>query len=156
VADDDRRQIAPRRFTDRDVFHQRDRRKPAEAFKQCTAEKQSLIATGDVSDTTAQVDGRFDHTKYAGLVIEMEAKKAPLGIDWEVLVQVWRQAAVGMQKKQLPASCDLGPAVHLHGAAGSARHDATTMTSRDFEAVIIAAAITDDDLAVVGYEGQGE
>jgi hypothetical protein len=30
------------------------------------------------------------------------------------------------------------------------------MTSRNFEAAIFAAAVTDDNLAVIGNEGQGE
>jgi hypothetical protein len=60
-----------------------------------------------------------------------------------------------MQKKQLPAICEFGAPVHLHGATGGALHDATAMTSSDIETVIITAAVTDNDLAVVGYEGLG-
>ena len=61
-----------------------------------------------------------------------------------------------MQKKQLPALCEFGTPVHLRGATGNAAQDATAVTSRNFQTVIIAAAVTDDDLATIGYEGQGE
>ena len=108
-------------LTERDIFQNGLVRKPAESFKECSANEQGLIAVDDSASDTAEIIQKGDTSEPP--VVSRKLVHEPTGLDLGICFQLaqplhgtYGQKRVGVKKQQPFALGDLCPRIHLYGA----------------------------------------
>ena len=152
LAQAERRRYALQPLAQRDVLHQRERRKPARRREGRARHEHRLVAGRDAGEPRAAVhaaSATSAQQRMPAFDPHVEAPPARAGCGEPVecrAVGARREARVGVQEEQHVARRDVGAGVHLARAAARRGEDAVGERPRRVRRAVAAAAVDDDDL----------